>query len=601
MLKFLGFRSALYGAAAERAAGESTLTGAAGAIARLLWKGLQQRRPARARLGRGHKHRTLEVEGATQHVDRANSSQVNGGRRGRANSISLSSSAGTTFRSAAHRLFVDNVLRRVTNTQVSNLRQRTARQLFSGNATPFLALVGVSLASGTGIITKEDEVECVCREVRRAAAKASSHLEKVDDEDHDEINVEHTTLSNFHFGPVIAKGCSAVVYAAKWAANKAQHVSQGFQDMGQTEPYPLAIKMMFNFHAESNALTILKAMHRETVVAQTTHLPEEMSDFYGDEGRQTSPLPAHPNIVDMYTVFTDHVPELQGSMDLYPDALPRRINPSGYGRNMSLFLVMKRYDCSLRQYLDGKELPWKSSLFLLTQLLEGISHLGRHNMVHRDLKSDNLLLLGIDKDLPHLVITDFGCCLKGSTSLHYTSHEVDRGGNAALMPPEVATAKPGLFTYIDYGKADAWAAGTIAYEMFGLENPFYDNLDTRNYTQMDLPQLPDHLPSIVHQLVRDLLSRSPCRRLSAETAATICQLLLWAPRKWLEPQSGRAVATSQDVLQWLLTMTTKVLYESRFATDRSIANREYQLVATFLSRVSVQSIKTALLWIRDQN
>ena len=34
-----------------------------------------------------------------------------------------------------------------------------------GNSAPFLALVGVSLASGSGLITKEDELECVCREV----------------------------------------------------------------------------------------------------------------------------------------------------------------------------------------------------------------------------------------------------------------------------------------------------------------------------------------------------------------------------------------------------------------------------------------------------
>ena len=40
---------------------------------------------------------------------------------------------------------------------------------------------------------------------------------------------------------------------------------------------------------------------------------------------------------------------------------------------MSLFLVMKRYDCSLRTFLDehGPEVGWRTSLVLLTQLLEG--------------------------------------------------------------------------------------------------------------------------------------------------------------------------------------------------------------------------------------
>lgn len=53
-------------------------------------------------------------------------------------------------------------------------------------------------------------------------------------------------------------------------------------------------------------------------------------------------LPPHPNIVVMHSCFADYVPELIDSHSLYPQALPTRINPEGYGRNMSLFLVMKR-------------------------------------------------------------------------------------------------------------------------------------------------------------------------------------------------------------------------------------------------------------------
>ena len=47
----------------------------------------------------------------------------------------------------------------------------------------------------------------------------------------------------------------------------------------------------------------------------------------------------------------------------------------GLGRNMSLFLVMKKYDCNLRHHINEKhkrgDLKWKDSLILLTQLLEG--------------------------------------------------------------------------------------------------------------------------------------------------------------------------------------------------------------------------------------
>ena len=63
-------------------------------------------------------------------------------------------------------------------------------------------------------------------------------------------------------------------------------------------------------------------------------------------------------------------------------------------------------------------------------------------------------------------------------------------------------------------------------------------------------------------------------------AATICQLLLWAPSSWYRggecrpPGRGECgrwgenyvcvFKGTQDILQWLLTMTTKVVCESRF-------------------------------------
>lgn len=54
-------------------------------------------------------------------------------------------------------------------------------------------------------------------------------------------------------------------------------------------------------------------------------------------------LSPHINVVKMYRSFTDYIPDLPDSRNLYPDALPCRLNPSGFGRNMSLFLVMKKY------------------------------------------------------------------------------------------------------------------------------------------------------------------------------------------------------------------------------------------------------------------
>lgn len=35
-----------------------------------------------------------------------------------------------------------------------------------GDSAPFFALIGVSLASGTGFLSKDDELEGICHEIR---------------------------------------------------------------------------------------------------------------------------------------------------------------------------------------------------------------------------------------------------------------------------------------------------------------------------------------------------------------------------------------------------------------------------------------------------
>jgi len=69
---------------------------------------------------------------------------------------------------------------------------------------------------------------------------------------------KHSRFNNWYgAGKAIAKGCSAVVYAAKLKKAQPEPLNQVEQ-----KEFPFAIKMMFNYHAESNAFTILRAMQR---------------------------------------------------------------------------------------------------------------------------------------------------------------------------------------------------------------------------------------------------------------------------------------------------------------------------------------------------
>ena len=89
----------------------------------------------------------------------------------------------------------------------------------------------------------------------------------------------------------------------------------------------------------------------------------------------------------------------------------------------------------------GSLLDDKQRTMILLQLFQGIAHLERHNVVHRDLKSDNILI-DTESGEHKVVITDFGCCMnegRGDMKLPFHTFQTNRGGNTALMPPEVGT------------------------------------------------------------------------------------------------------------------------------------------------------------------
>lgn len=74
----------------------------------------------------------------------------------------------------------------------------------------------------------------------------------------------------------------------------------------------------------------------------------------------------------------------------------------------------------------------------------------------------------------------------------------------------MATAVPGPGVTIDYSKADVWAVGAIAYELFCHPNPFYGSqgLDSRSYQERQLPPLPAAVPADVQLVVKLLLHRN---------------------------------------------------------------------------------------------
>lgn len=491
------------------------------------------------------------------------------------------------------------------------------------------------MASGTGLLTKDDELEGVCWEIREAV---TSYQNKLQDKILDKKIGEDLRLENLEIGLPIAKGCNAVVYAADFkkepspASQPAQPIdmnllspmkimprfvqnfggsvdnlrqfassprssfgaesskiiqplinlenestadsdfrtvrfndavdvrtrsrfsssSDDIEESHETSAddaniyhYPWALKMMFNYDIQSNAMSILRAMYKEAIPARCRLDNVDAENWERIIMEQTIALPPHANIVLMPGFFCDQIPNLKYSRKLYPSALPSRLNPNGYGRNMSLFLLMKRYDSNLRDYLDN-ELDTRTRVILFAQLLEAVAHLNRSGIAHRDLKSDNILIDSSSDSMPLLVLSDFGCCLadkRNGLRVPYTSGEIDKGGNQALMAPEIINKQPSMFAVLNYTKSDLWACGSIAYEIFGYRNPFYHAssdqatasspvLYNDDYDESMLPELGEEVPMIVRKLVENMLQKSPGRRLNCDIAANVVELYLWAPSSW---------------------------------------------------------------------
>ncbi|XP_030624833.1 serine/threonine-protein kinase PINK1, mitochondrial [Chanos chanos] len=422
-------------------------------------------------------------------------------------------------------------------------------------------------------------------------------------------------LEDYVIGRQIGKGCNAAVYeaAAPFAVPR-EHGTCSIKELNQnkddnklagsfrfspTANYPLAVKMMWNIGAGSSSEAILNSMSQELVPAGPQALKQEKGEITLN-GRAPTRVTSHPNVIKVYRAFTAEVPLLPGAQEEYPDVLPARLNPTGMGNNRTLFLVMKNYPCTLRQYLQVHEPSWREGSLMVLQLLEGVDHLCKQGIAHRDLKSDNVLLEFDSVGCPRLVITDFGCCLaEKNLKLPFNSRWVNRGGNACLMAPEVATAVPGPNVVIDYSKADAWAVGAISYEIFGQQNPFYSpkGLECRSYQEKQLPALPASVPADTQLVVRLLLRRNPNKRPSARVAANMLHLGLWGKRALANLDQ----ASMKKMADWLLCQSALVLLKGH-GPDRSSVEGELQ--RGFLSNLDFEDLHTAvgfLLYGREQH
>jgi serine/threonine protein kinase len=102
---------------------------------------------------------------------------------------------------------------------------------------------------------------------------------------------------------------------------------------------------------------------------------------------------------------------------------------------------------------------------LLRSVLEGLKHIHERNLIHRDVKAENILLL-TDADQPYgyrAKICDLGFCREDDDNVSTFC------GTTSYMAPEIF--KKSVYD----NKVDVWAIGVLMFRMLFGDFPFKSN------------------------------------------------------------------------------------------------------------------------------
>ena len=149
----------------------------------------------------------------------------------------------------------------------------------------------------------------------------------------------------------------------------------------------------------------------------------------------------------------------------------------------------------------------KESVFkkIFYQIFSAMDYLHKHNMAHRDIKLENILI----KDNYEIKIIDFGF------GMYNPEKKLQKFfcGTPNYMPPEIAEKKP----YIGQ-LADMWSLGILVYKIFCADFPFKGKDEKDLYKSIKTGKfvMANYTPEYAKRIICSLIVLNPNKRLTCE-------------------------------------------------------------------------------------
>jgi serine/threonine protein kinase/tetratricopeptide (TPR) repeat protein len=257
-----------------------------------------------------------------------------------------------------------------------------------------------------------------------------------------------------------------------------------------------------------------------------TASPEELTRFE-QEAKAISAL-NHPNIATIYDVD-----EVNGQRYLVLEYIP-----CGTLKSRLKQLKSEDKDFSVSEVLDYG-----------VQIAEGLAHAHRHGIIHRDVKTENMMLTGEGK----VKLTDFGLAkLRGSVQITKTGSTL---GTAAYMSPEQIRGEE-----IDQ-RSDIFSLGIVLYELVTSHLPFRGEFEAAlsysilNENPPSIKSLRQNVPQALEQIINRCLEKDKSKRY--QIANEIISEL-----KNVERDLSRSTKRSEDRstnMRWIVAAAVVVL------------------------------------------